>query len=215
MSMIRAWLVLTNLTISASWLRSFVTIASTGCLMAMLPSVDEAPVAAMCVNETTAAVTFALCSSFLELFNCLMGFTKSPPLAVLLFSCTRMGVERLVAPMIPCTSWQHILTIATWSIGDTIRFGCFAIDGMLPNGSHFVKSVRFTVGPILFPIGALAGEMMMVILAGQLNSKPILYGAAALWPVFFYPMMKQLLRQRKKHFDKISGKAKTKEIKRV
>ena len=67
-------------------------------------------------------------------------------------------------------------------------------------------------GPFLFPIGALAGEMMMVILAGSLNEKPILYGAASLWPVFFYPMFQQLLKQRRKHFQ---SKTKKKEIKSV
>ncbi|KAL3910318.1 MAG: hypothetical protein SGILL_007740, partial [Bacillariaceae sp.] len=73
------------------------------------------------------------------------------------------------------------------------------------------KTVRFILGPILFPIGAF-GEMMMVVAAAR-DGRPKAYIAAALWPVFFYPMMKQLLKQRRKHFQ--SAEPKKKVIKAV
>lgn len=57
-------------------------------------------------------------------------------------------------------------------------------------------------------------EMFMVLLASSEQNKPMLIVAAALWPVFFYPMYKQLLKQRRKHVQSIS-KSKTKEIKAV
>jgi hypothetical protein len=50
----------------------------------------------------------------------------------------------------------------------------------------------------MFPLGTV-GEMAMVIRAAM-NGRPILYVAAALWPAGFFPLMKQLLRQRRKHF---------------
>jgi hypothetical protein len=96
-----------------------------------------------------------------------------------------------------------------WGFGDMVRFGCFAIASAAPQ-VRLVKSIRYTVGPILFPIGTFA-EMMMVILAAS-DGRPMIYLAAALWPVFFYPMMQQLLKQRRKHFE---PKEKKKQIKAV
>jgi hypothetical protein len=188
----QTWLVATNVVISASWGRVLLIILSN---LSSLGSDDS-----VCLDVLGPPLKFALAVSFLEIFNCTVGLTRSPIAAVVLFSCTRMGVELLTAPLIPCGSWQHILTAGTWSLGDLVRFACFAIDTAIP-GMFWVKSIRFTVGPILFPIGGLAGEMMMVIRAGSDNNRPILYAAAALWPFFFYPMMQQLLKQRRKHFN--------------
>jgi len=164
----------------------------------------------VCSTSLVPAVKMALMISFIEIFNCLVGLTRSPILAVLLFSCTRAGVEYLVQPYIPCTSWQHLLTVTMWGLGDLIRFGCLGMATLYPEQRIF-KSIRFTVAPILFPIGA-AGEMFMVILSGYLNDRKILYLAASLWPVFFYPMMQQLLKQRRKHFQPVEKKKKIKSI---
>jgi hypothetical protein len=114
----------------------------------------------------------------------------------------RTGVEVLVTPLITCGAWQHLATALFWSFGDTIRFGCFAVDEAFPQAGTHAKSVRYTVGPMLFPLGA-AGEMLMVLRAAM-DGRPLLYIAAALWPLGFYPLMKQLRRQRKKHFQKMS-----------
>jgi hypothetical protein len=205
----QSWLVATNVVISASWGRvwgrAFWIIWSN--VWSSLESDESA-----CLNILGPPLKFALGVSFLELFNRLVGLTRSPIAAVVLFSCTRMGVELLTAPLIPCGCWQHLVTVAMWSMGDLVRFACFAIDTASP-GMFWVKSIRFTVGPMLFPIGA-AGEMMMVIRAASDHHNPmILYAAAALWPLFFYPMMQQLLKQRRKHFN--SKKENKKEIKSV
>ena len=204
-SLIQAWLVTTNLITSVAWGRVLLIILQNG-WEALADKGSDA-----CMALLTPALKTALFISFLELFNCVIGLTRSPVPAVLLFSCTRMGVELLTAPLIPCGCWQHLLTVAVWSFGDLIRFGCFTVDSAIP-GVRLVKSIRFTVGPILFPIGALGGEMMMVIRAGSDNSRPLLYGAAALWPVFFYPMMQQLLKQREKHFQRKDKKMEIKSV---
>lgn len=198
------WLTASNLITATAWGRVVWII-----LMAGVGEVLQ-PESTVCTERLTPAVRTALIISFVEIVNSVLGLTRSPLAAVLLFSCTRAGVEYLVAPLIPCGSWQHILTVSMWGLGDFVRFGCFAVDTAIP-GIRLVKSIRFTVGPILFPIGA-SGEMFMVILAGYLNQRPILYAAAALWPVFFYPMMQQLLKQRRKHFQ---PKDTTKQIKSV
>jgi Protein tyrosine phosphatase-like protein, PTPLA len=164
-----------------------------------------------CSGPLSSAINNALMISFVEVVNCMLGCTKSPLMAVLLFSCTRMGVEKWVASQIPCRSWQHLLTVSCWAAGDTIRFGSLAAVTADPTLT-IAKSIRFSVGPVLFPIGA-GGEMLMVILAASSNDRPMLYVAAALWPVFFYPMMVQLLKQRRKHFQ--SNKDKKKVIKSV
>ncbi|KAI2496221.1 hypothetical protein MHU86_18272 [Fragilaria crotonensis] len=162
-----------------------------------------------CDGTLRPALFAALAVSMTELATSLLGLTRSKPLQVLLFASVRTGTELLVTPMIGCTSWQHLFTALCWSLGEVVRFGCFAVDGMLPDG-RVAKSIRYTVGPILFPLGA-AGEMFMVIRAAS-QGRPLLYLAAMLWPAGFYPLMKQLLRQRKKYFAR--GKAKP-EIKQI
>lgn len=202
------WLILSNFIIAAAWARVAVIALHEGWNTFL--SSDDNGDSSSCTDVLGPATRVALAVSFLELPSAILKFTRSPIPAVLLFACTRAGVELLVAPMIPCTSWEHLLTATMWGIGDTVRFGCFALDSLFP-GVHSVKSVRYSVGVALFPIGTF-GEMMMVILAGRVNSRPMLYGAAALWPVFFYPMMRQLLKQSRKHF---ASKDKTKQIKSV
>lgn len=197
------WLTACNLITAAAWGRVAIIVLTNG--LGVLANEQSA----ICEERLVPSVRMALMISFVEIFNSVTGFTRSPLAAVLLFSSTRAGVEYLVAPLIPCGSWQHVLTVAMWGLGDMVRFGCFAIDTAFP-GIRMVKSIRFTVGPILFPIGA-SGEMFMVILAAS-KGRQLLYAAAALWPVFFYPMMQQLLKQRRKHF---APKNKKKEIKSV
>ena len=138
------WLALTNALIAASWATTLFSVFKYG-----WPYLGGDSDAAACSADLGPVVNFALWVSFLELFNAVIGLTRSPILAVLLFSCTRMGVELLVAPLIPCASWQHLLTVSTWALGDTVRFGCFFIDTIIP-GLFWVKSIRFTVGRCFF-----------------------------------------------------------------
>jgi hypothetical protein len=197
------WLVVSNAISAAAWGRVLLILASNG--WGAMASEESS----VCSDVMGPAIRLALGISFLEVFNCIAGFTRSPLPAVLLFSCTRAGVELLVGPLIPCGSWQHLLTATMWSLGDLVRFGCYAIASAAPD-IRLVKSVRFTVGPLLFPIGTFA-EMAMVILAAS-DGRPMMYLAAALWPVFFYPMMQQLLKQRRKHYEPKENKKQIKAV---
>jgi hypothetical protein len=147
----------------------------------------------------------ALAISGIELLNSLLGLTKSKPHQVLLFSSVRTGVEMLLAPILPCNAPQHLFTVGCWALDGLFRFGCFGLDALLSLCGYeslpVIKSVRYTVGPLLFPLGA-GGEMFMVLRAAR-DGRPGLYFAASLWPVCFYPLMKQLLKQRSKHFKKL------------
>ncbi|KAG7341764.1 phosphoglyceromutase [Nitzschia inconspicua] len=194
------WMVGSNFLTAAVWFRVlWVIVSNLSSLTGTNGSLsDEESNNIICREKLGLATNMALWVSMVEIVNCLLGFTKSPLPAVLLFSCTRMGVEKIVAPLISCSSWQHLITVFSWSLGDTIRFGTFAMNTAYPS-LPVTKSIRFMVGPILFPIGAF-GEMMMVVAAAQ-NGRPKAYAAAVLWPIFFYPMMKQLLKQRRKHFQ--------------
>lgn len=151
-------------------------------------------------------------SALVEIGTSATGLTRSSIIQVLLFASVRTGTELWVTPLIGCGADQHLFTALCWSLGEVVRFGCFAVDQAMgeKGGSHLAKSIRYSVGPILFPLGA-GGEMLMVIQAGYLNSRPILYAAASLWPLGFYPLMKQLLKQRRKHF----AAKKEKEIKAI
>ena len=207
----QAWLMTTNFVIAVMWARAFSTGLTVGWMALSSRSGNDeqessSSVDNICLDDLGGSVKVALYASFLELFSSLLGITRSPIWAVGLFSCVRFGVEKLVAPMVPCTSWEHLLTVIVWGLGDTIRFGCFAMLSVFP-GATMLKSIRFTISPLLFPVGA-ALEMLMVIRAGSENHKPILYVAASLWPICFYPMMQQLMRQRRKHFASLTPKKK-------
>jgi hypothetical protein len=211
------WLFVTNFLASAAWFRVLWTIVTNLLTITNTTTTENGrdgdDIDTICRATLGSAINWALWISMMEILNCLFRLTSSPLPAVVLFSCTRMGVEKIVAPLLPCSSWQHLITVLSWSLGDTIRFGTFAINTANPQ-LVWTKSFRFMVGPILFPIGAL-GEMMMVVAAAQ-NGRPKAYLAATLWPVFFYPMMKQLLKQRRRHFQsQLQGKTKEKHIKAV
>lgn len=204
-STVRFWLLFTNATMMIAWARVLRVIFRK---FDSVRDIDQD----VCLQDMTPDLLLALAASFLELANAFIGVTRSKPSQVLLFSAVRYGTELLISPMLPsCSDWQHILTVFCWSVGDTIRFGCFVLDTMVPGG-RLAKSVRYTVGPLIFPFGA-ASEMLMVISAAS-RGRPILYLVAALWPLGFYPLMKQLLRQRKKFFNVQYGQ-KEKEIKSV
>eukprot|EP00979_Chaetoceros_neogracilis_P001147 scaffold197_cov268-Chaetoceros_neogracile.AAC.62 len=131
-------------------------------------------------------------------------FIRPQTLTALLVS-VRAGVEIFLAPKLPCNAPEHLWTVACWALDGFFRFGIFGADAFLSlcgfESPSLLKTVRYTVGPLLFPLGA-GGEMFMVIRAAK-DGRPFLYLAAGLWPVFFYPLMKQLLKQRAKHFIKL------------
>lgn len=203
----RSWLLMTNATMMIAWARTLrVLYRNFDSLSSVDGSSDN-----VCLGTLSDYTKLALIISFFEVTNAGMGFTRSKAHFVLLFAVIRIGVELLVAPLSACNSWQHMLTVFCWSLGDTVRFGCFVLDQLVPGGT-LAKSVRYTIGPLLFPFGA-AGEMLMVVAAAA-DGRPLLYLAAVLWPAGFYPLWKQLLRQRRKHFSKQAQK-KEKEIKSV
>jgi hypothetical protein len=194
----RAWLVLSNAAMMIGWLRVLQLVVRKYDAIRLLYPV------AVCEEQLEPALRLALAVSFVELLNALAGVTRSKPQQVLLFAVIRMGVQAIVAPLLDsCSAWQHLFTVACWSLGDTVRFACFWLDNVVPGGSRLAKSVRYTVGPILFPMGTV-GEMLMVMAAASKQtdafSKLAMYGAACLWPVGFYFLFTQLLRQRQKFF---------------
>ena len=204
----QAWLLFSNVAMMIGWIRVAIVVSQH-----WFSFVGEEPASVpsdFCSDKMVPVVMMALKISFLELLSCIVGFTRSKPSQVLLFCSIRTGTEIIVAPALTtCSAWQHMLTVTLWSFGDAIRFFCFALDIVLPQGNLLAKRIRYTVGPILFPFGAL-GEMLMVIDVGNrttdLVPKLAIYGAASLWPVGFYFLYTQLLRQRKKFFSDLDKK---------
>ena len=183
-----------NAAIHIAWLRVLWTFTTE-------PIQDEETCSALVHPQTLTALAI----SGIELLNALLGLTKSKPHQVLLFSSVRAGVELLLSPLLPCNEPRHLWTVGCWAMDGLFRFGSFGLDALLSlfgyESSPIIKSIRYTVGPLLFPLGA-GGEMFMVLRAAK-DGRPALYFAASLWPVCFHPLMKQLLRQRRKHFKKL------------
>lgn len=171
----------------------------------------------LCTNTLQPRIQHALFISGIELFNSIIGLTKSKPQHVLLFSSVRTGVEFIAAPHLECNSIPHLFTVFCWSLDGIIRFGCFGIDALLlllGYGSlPWIKSIRYTFGPMLFPLGA-GGEMMMVLSIARKTGRWSVYFAASLWPLGFYPLMKTLLKQRRRHFQRLREEKKKKMIKK-
>mmetsp|Transcript_18914 Transcript_18914/g.31289 ORF Transcript_18914/g.31289 Transcript_18914/m.31289 type:complete len:212 (+) Transcript_18914:228-863(+) len=200
----RSILIATNAITCLVWLRVVLVYAFEG--WGALSSSDA------CDETLRPALFVALAvSALVELGTSATGLTRSSLVQVLLFASVRTGTELWVTTLIGCGAWQHLFTALCWSSGEVVRFGCFAMDQISgdssSNYSNLAKSVRYSVGPILFPLGA-GGEMLMVIRAAYTNDRPLLYFAAALWPLGFYPLYKQLLKQRRKHFASKTKKEK-------
>lgn len=197
----RAWMLLTNAAVMMGWakvLKLFVNNWDKILAPTTTTITTFSGPAHVCLSKLDPTIRLAIIISFLEFFNALIGYTKSKPHYVLLFCMIRAIVELLVAPMLLpiCNHWSHIFTVLCWSIGDTIRFFCFVIDGLVPGG-RLMKKIRYTVGPILFPLGA-AGEMIMVATLAYQKQSYVLYIIAALWVVGFKPLFLSLLANRKK-----------------
>lgn len=191
------WMVLSNAVMMLGWLHVFIILVVHGDVILHDTTTTE------CADKLSRPLRIALMISFLEVANALLGVTRSQPQQVALFAIIRAGVEGMVAPMlISCHHPSHLITVFCWSCGDSVRFFCFLSDLLV--GGTWPKAIRYTVGPILFPIGTL-GEMWMVLAAA--NRQPndtvryAMYVAASiLWPAGFYPLFKQLLKQRRKFF---------------
>lgn len=191
----RAWMLGSNATMMISWARVLRTFYRHHDELLW----GDPELSTLCEATLVPDLRLALVVSFLEFFNSMVGLTKSNPKSVLLFAVVRAGVEMLAAPMLPsCRQWQHLYTTFIWSLGDTVRFGCFVLDIMVPN-ARLAKSIRYTVGPVLFPFGAF-GEVLMLVEVARYRSWYWLYLLAALWPLGFVPLMKQLLKNRRKFF---------------
>jgi Protein tyrosine phosphatase-like protein, PTPLA len=200
---VKAWLVGTNAAVALAW--SNVVLVALLHRQRLLDD-DESRI---CESHLIPATRFALYISFVELFNALAGFTRSKAPQVLLFGLVRLGVEMLLTPILGCSDRLHLFTVLCWSAGDTVRFACFFFDNLLlasSNPSTWPKTIRYSVGPFLFPLGAI-GEMLMVIAVAFQKDGAVrwaILGAASLWPAGFITLYRQLLRQRRKFF---AGKA--------
>ena len=201
----RAWLLTSNLAMLMSWAKVLKLFLHNWRAIAA-PLVGPTHI---CMTRLNPALSTAVTVSFLEFINCLFGYTRSKPQFVLLFCVIRATVELVVAPqLVPsCNNTWHLVTAVCWSFGDTIRFFCFVMDSMVPGGTVF-KRVRYTVGPLVFPLGA-AGEMIMVATLGYQRNWPILYVVAALWVVGFYPLFQGLLKNRRNFLDRLEDKIRT------
>jgi Protein tyrosine phosphatase-like protein, PTPLA len=204
----RVWLIATNACMMFSWMHVLVTLLSLYSKQTTL-----------CNDQFVPKVNTALMISFLELFNSITGVTRSKPAQVLIFAMIRLGVEQFIGSNIgTCpTSWSHALTVTCWSVGDTVRFGCFLLDCIAPNGSRWAKFIRYTIGPVLFPLGTM-GEMVMVLtMAGEtykmnkFHSIFMYFAALLLWPMGFHLLFTQLLSQRRKFLRRDQSSDKKKE----
>jgi Protein tyrosine phosphatase-like protein, PTPLA len=194
-----AWLVATNAAVALSW-ANVVLIFLLHRQKLLLLLEDER---SLCEARLIPATKLALYLSFVEFFNAVAGFTRSKASQVLLFGVVRFGVEMLLTPILGCSDRLHLFTVLCWGVGDTVRFTCFFFDNfILTSNATWPKAVRYSVGPFLFPLGAI-GEMLMVVSVALKNKGAVcwaIFGAASLWPVGFITLYQQLLRQRKKFF---------------
>lgn len=140
-------------------------------------------------------IDLSIALSGLELLHSFIGLTKTKPQSVALFVGARAFIGLYVCRMFPCST-AYMLTALAWGCGETVRLGCFAVDSVLP--SRTVKTVRYTVGPLCFPMGSF-GEWVLLINAAMLGRDRGMWILVVGWPIGFAALMKQLLAQRVKH----------------
>lgn len=192
MTIVKIWLVMANAAVALAWCNVLRVILSE---RQNLLDNDQ-----LCELQLMPATKVALYVSFVELFNSIVGFTRSRASQVLLFGVVRLGVEILLTPVLSGSNRLHLFTVLCWSLGDTVRFTCFFFDNLV--ASSWPKAIRYSVGPFLFPLGAF-GEMLMVLAVGlhfDGVQQWLIFGAAGLWPLGFINLYQQLLKQRRKFF---------------
>mmetsp|Transcript_4099 Transcript_4099/g.5381 ORF Transcript_4099/g.5381 Transcript_4099/m.5381 type:complete len:263 (+) Transcript_4099:185-973(+) len=202
----RAYLIFSNGTMMIAWARVLRVIVRNR-WEGLQDEFSEAATGSKCLGLLTPALHLAIAISFMEVFNASVGLTRSKPHLSLMFCSVRAFAETVVAPRLShCGIWSHLFTATCWSLGDMIRFGCFLLDLMVPGGT-LAKSVRYNVGPIMFPLGAL-GELLMVgTYSVQTGQWFLLVAAVIAWPIGVYPLMNQLLKQRSKFFARVNTAA--------
>jgi hypothetical protein len=173
-----------------------------------------------CHDRLYPAVIRALLLSTVEFVHCTLGLTRSKPLFVLLFLVVRGGVQYFAGPngyfdyVASCAQWPYVYTVSCWSIGEFLRFGCFTVAETSSSMSSLSKSMRYIVGPIAFPLGAFGEMLMLKSLADHPSTQPrhkiLVWTLISLWPFGFAILMKQLLAQKKKHFDSLKRQSSTK-----
>jgi len=152
------------------------------------------------IQKLVVATTALSC---LEVVHAAVGLTRSKPGNVILFVGARAFIALYICPLAGCSA-TYRTTAFTWGLGECIRLGCFAVDAVRP--SVTAKTVRYTVGPIMFPIGSL-GEWVLLIGAMR-DGRPALWAPVIGWPIGFAVLMRQLLAQRRKHLKGLADKSK-------
>mmetsp|Transcript_17014 Transcript_17014/g.39264 ORF Transcript_17014/g.39264 Transcript_17014/m.39264 type:complete len:284 (+) Transcript_17014:79-930(+) len=211
----RSYLLFSNVTLMVAWARVLRVIYRAGIFGRITTAVFEQQqlfptlTNATCSRDVTPALNLALALSFMEVFNAAAGLTRSKVPLVMLFCSVRAVTEAVVAPRLAhCGASSHTFTVTVWSLGETIRFGCFVLDLLVPGG-RLAKTIRYTAGPLLFPLGALGEVWMVATYAQQEQQWWWLVAAAILWPMGIYPLMTQLLRQRNKFLARDTAEAAT------
>merc|ERR1711862_182687 len=158
-----------------------------------------------CIQTLHQRIQVSLILSFIELLTCIAKLTKSKPQMVFLFLSVRCIIQNYIAPTFYCT-FNHLFTCFIWSIGDTIRFGCFALEHYTNGTKTIYRSVRYNAGIVFFPLGAF-GEAIMTLRLALIKKTSIgMWILVSLWFVGFPPLMKQLLRQRRKFINMVKDK---------
>jgi hypothetical protein len=196
----RYYMLLSNAAMTIGWIRVLLLVGNN--FRRLQDPNDD-----FCETRLEPVTKQALAISFLELLNALAGVTRSKPHMVLLFTGARTSVEWFIVPLVilqaatsSCSNPYHLFTVACWALGDSIRFGCFTLDTLMPEGG-LAKAIRYTVGPLVFPLG-ITGETILVYQAARATGHPFLVLATILWPVAGVMLVLQLLKQRRRFFAK-------------
>lgn len=147
---------------------------------------------------------FCTVASLVEVLQALLGWTKTKPLNAAVFVVGRGFIALYIARFaVNFHSLAFLLTATFWSIGESVRFFCFALSTVQPSLRINLMHIRYTVGPILFPLGFI-GEMCMLVQIVLSDFNILVLVITMMWPFGFIPLLQSLLRQRKKFLTKKS-----------
>ena len=189
-----AWLVVSNLGLAATWFYAGSVAVSGEC--------DA--------DALLRAASVAILVTTLEFFHALLGITRSGPGNVALFTVARAIIGVVIGARLPCHP-AFVATVLAWSCGEIVRFTCFSLTALTTLSASWdrfaaarLRAVRYNAGPVFFSIGT-CGEIVMLVLAATSSTSGSTWWTWALvvgWPAGFFILMRQLLKQRRKHLRK-------------
>lgn len=132
-------------------------------------------------------VCFLQLAAFLEIVHTVLGLVRTSTLYAFMQWMGRSHVLFAIITNVPEMQEQPpvMITFLAWSAAEVIRYPQYTL-GILGVCPHWLTWLRYTAFIVLYPIGALYGEMLVMYLSLDVIKKRHLYANTFKWLPFDY-----------------------------